>query len=303
MKYVIATRGSKLALWQAHHVQQLLQARFKDHEWSLQTFTTTGDRFLNKPLSEFGGKGAFLKEIEDAMLKGEAQLAVHSLKDVPAEETRGLQIAVFLKREDPRDVWISRQDQFLYLPKGKTVGTSSLRRQVLIRLYRPDVSVELLRGNLDTRIRKLNDGRYDAIVVAAAGLQRLQLFDPEYMHYLSEDAFVPAPGQGILCVQIPVDNPELAKMVRTLNDPAAEQAGKMERKFLASFHGGCHLPIGALATLDGSEWHFRGLIGGVQSGRVIQDSIRHADPERCPDLLAERLKELGAEELLAELKS
>jgi hydroxymethylbilane synthase len=300
MKYIIASRGSKLALWQAQHVQQLFQNRFKDHNWSIQTFTTTGDRFLNKPLSEFGGKGAFLKEIEEALLNGQAHLAVHSLKDVPAEQTKGLEIAGFLKREDPRDVWISRQDQFLYLPKGKTVGTSSLRRQILIRLYRPDLSVQLLRGNLDTRVRKLEEGQYDAIVVAAAGLQRLQLFDPEYMQFLSEDAFVPAPGQGILCVQIPTSNTELAKMVREVNDPLAEQAGKMERSFLASFHGGCHLPFGALATQEKGEWHFRGLLGGVRSGRVIQASVKNPDPEKCPDLLAGELKKLGAKELLAE---
>ncbi|HEY7159678.1 MAG TPA: hydroxymethylbilane synthase [Acidobacteriota bacterium] len=303
MKYIIASRGSKLALWQAQYVQQLLQIRYRDHEWTIQTFTTTGDRFLNKPLSEFGGKGAFLKEIEDALMKGEAHLAVHSLKDVPAQETKGLQITAFLKREDPRDVWISHQGEFLYFPKGQKVGTSSLRRQVLIRLYRPDVKVELLRGNLDTRIRKLNEGQYDAIVVAAAGLQRLQLFDSRYMHFLSEDAFVPAPGQGILCVQIPEGNEKLGQMVRELNDSITEEAGRMERKFLSLFHGGCHLPIGALATREKKEWHFRGLLGGVKSGKVIQESIRQTDLAGCPELLAQKLNELGAEELLAEVEA
>ena len=274
MKYIIASRGSKLALWQAEHVQQLLQSRFPEQEWQIQTFTTTGDRFQNRPLSDFGGKGAFLKEIEDALLSGEAHLAVHSLKDVPAEETSGLQLSAFLKREDPRDVWVSRQQPFGMLPQGKVVGTSSLRRQILVRFYGEHLNVKLLRGNLDTRLRKLEDGQYDAIIVAAAGLHRLQLFDESYMQYLKEDAFVPAPGQGILAIQTPLQLPEIHRMVRECNDSISEQCGKMERKFLSLFHGGCHLPIGALGTRTETGWHLTGMLGGVKSGKVIQDSVQ-----------------------------
>lgn len=302
MKYIIASRGSKLALWQAKFVQQLLKNRFPEFDWDIQTFSTTGDRFINKPLSEFGGKGAFLKEIEEALLQGNAHLAVHSLKDVPVRETPGLQLSAYLKREDPRDVWVSRQELFPNLLQGRVVGTSSLRRQILVRFYRTDLKVELLRGNLDTRLRKLNERHYDGIVVAAAGLHRLQLFDESYMHFLSEDAFVPAPGQGILTVQTPTGSGEIHRMVRELNDPISEKAGQMEREFLLSFHGGCHMPIGALATKEGDEWHFRGLLGGVKSGKIIQESVRHFDPESCPKILAGQLNRMGAQELLAELE-
>src|SRR3989304_7668466 len=197
VKYTIATRASKLALYQAHFVQGLLQAKLPQHEWENRAFTTTGDRILDRPLSEFGGKGVFLKEIEEALLEGNADLAVHSFKDVPGIETSGLQLSAYLAREDPRDVWVSTQDDLRHLPVGKTVGTSSLRRTLQIRLYRSDLRIELLRGNLDTRLRKLREGTYDAIVVAAAGLHRLQLFDESYMQYLMEDGFIPAIGQGI----------------------------------------------------------------------------------------------------------
>jgi hydroxymethylbilane synthase len=302
MKYVIASRGSKLALCQAQKVEQRLRKLFPEHEWQIQTFTTTGDRVLNKPLAEFGGKGVFLKEIEEALLAGTVHLAVHSLKDVPTEETHGLQLSAFLTREDPRDVWVSKQEQFSHLPGGKVVGTSSLRRQLLVRFYRTDLRVELLRGNLDTRLRKLNEGQYDGIVVAAAGLHRLELFDDSYMHYLSEDAFVPAPGQGILVVQTSRSSEEMRLMAKKLNDPISEQCGRMERKFLALFHGGCHLPVGALAETRGSHWQLRAVLGGVRSGKVIQDFVSHSDPDSCPDLLADKFRLLGAHELLAELK-
>src|SRR5262245_8346712 len=180
MQYIIASRGSKLALYQANHVCDRLRALFPEHDWQIQTFTTTGDRFLDRPLSFFGGKGAFLKEIEEAMLSGKAHLAVHSLKDVPGEESSGLQLSAFLPREDPRDVWISQQDDLMHLKIGGRIGTSSLRSQLLVQLYRSDVQVESLRGNVDTRLRKLREGQYDALVLAAAGLHRLQLFDESY---------------------------------------------------------------------------------------------------------------------------
>src|SRR5207248_6907782 len=157
---------------------------FPQNIWEIATFTTTGDKHLERPLAAFGGKGAFLKEIEEALLDGHADLAVHSLKDVPAEETTGLQLAAFLSREDPRDVWISRNGEFREIAAGALIGTSSLRRTSLLLAFRSDMRIEMLRGNLDTRLRKFREGQYDAIVVAAAGLHRLSLFDPTCMHYL-----------------------------------------------------------------------------------------------------------------------
>lgn len=301
--FVIASRGSKLALYQAEFVQKSLGERFPQHRWEIQTFTTTGDRFLDKPLSSFGGKGAFLKEIEEAMLSGKAHLAVHSLKDVPADETPGLQLTAFLEREDPRDVWVSEKEEIGHLPAGSVVGTSSLRRSILVRFYRPDLKVELLRGNLDTRLRKLREKQYDAIIVAAAGLHRLQLFDDRLMHYLSEEAFIPAIGQGIMVVQTRKDLPELASLVAQLDHADSRTAAQTERRFLGYFHGGCHLPVGGFATRKpDNSWRFRGFVGGVRSGRIVQDSAEGQDPMACAEQLHRVLESRGAADLLAELE-
>ncbi len=299
MKFKIATRGSKLALYQAQHAQSLLQRRFPEHEWEIVTFTTTGDRLTDRPLVEFGGKGAFLKEIEEALLKNEADLAVHSLKDVPASLTPGLELEAFLPREDPRDVWISEQEEFMHLPSGKRVGTSSLRREVLIRLFRPDLKVEMLRGNLDTRIRKLREHQYDAIVVAAAGLHRLQLYDDSIMQTLSEDAFIPAIGQGTIVLQAR-ENYKVSALVRMLNDPISGIAARIERGFLSLYEGGCHLPIGGFAALESGAWTFRAFIGGARSGRIVQNYVHSPSPEECVKQMQKMLDSQGARELLAE---
>jgi len=301
MKYTVATRGSKLALYQANFVKDRLSENFPENQWEIRTFTTTGDRILDQPLSGFGGKGVFLKEIEEALLSGDADLAVHSLKDVPGVETPDLQLVAFLLRDDPRDVWISKQDDLMHLLPEKRVGTSSLRRSLLVHFYRTDLRVELLRGNLDTRLRKLSDGKYDAIVVAAAGLHRLGLFDESHMHYLSEEAFIPAIGQGILVVQIRKDKEGLSKMLSALNDPVTESAAKIERKFLAHYDGGCHLPIGGLATYTGEKWRFRAFIGGVNSRRIIQDFVEEKEPDACATTMYQKLEQQGARELLKEL--
>jgi hydroxymethylbilane synthase len=302
MKFIIATRGSKLALCQSGIVQQQLQERFPEHQWTLQTFITTGDRIQDRPLAEFGGKGVFLKEIEEALLSKEADLAIHSLKDVPGMENPDLQLAAFLTREDPRDVSVSFHEDLLHLDAGKNVGTSSNRRRVLIQYYRPDLKVHLLRGNLDTRIRKLKEGLYDAIVVAAAGINRLQLFDESIMTHLSEEAFIPAIGQGILVIQTRKDSQSLIEMLQQINDLDAEIAARIERIFLARYQGGCHLPIGGFATKK-EHWIFRAFVGGVRTGRVIQDRIEDSDPDRCSQRMYESLQAQGAPELLAELGS
>lgn len=301
MNFTIATRGSKLALYQANFVQALLREKFPEHEWNIRTFTTTGDRILDRPLSDFGGKGVFLKEIEEALLQDQAQLAVHSLKDVPAMETAGLRLAAFLPREDPRDVWVSDQEDLMHLPSGKTVGTSSLRRALQVRLYRNDLRIELLRGNLDTRLRKLREGLYDAIVVAAAGLHRLQLFDGARMHYLLEDCFIPAIGQGILVIQTAGNLPALSSMIASLNDPVSETAAKIERSFLSYYEGGCHLPIGGFAAFKNEKWNFRAMIGGVRTHRIIRDLVEDSNPALCAALMYDALERQGARELLSEL--
>jgi hydroxymethylbilane synthase len=286
---------------QAGLVQNLLSEKFPEHHWKLQTFVTTGDRIQDVSLSAFGGKGVFLKEIEEALLSQTAHIAVHSLKDVPSIETPGLRLAAFLAREDPRDVWASYQEDLMHLPAGKKVGTSSLRRTVLLKFYRSDLHVELLRGNLDTRLRKLKEGQYDAIVIAAAGLHRLGQFNDSFMHYLSEEAFVPAIGQGILSIQTSAGNQELIEMMRQLNDPVTETAARTERNLLIRYKGGCHLPIGALATLNQNKWKLRGFIGGVKSHRIVQAVVELNDPGECAALMFERLQQEGASDLLSEL--
>jgi hydroxymethylbilane synthase len=301
MEYVLATRGSKLAQYQAGYVQSLLTAKFPEHQWKIQTIVTTGDRIQDRSLSTFGGKGVFLKEIEEALLNRTADFAVHSLKDVPGVETAGLRLNAFLTREDPRDVWASYQQEFAHLPAGKRVGTSSLRRTVTLKFYRPDLKVELLRGNLDTRLRKLKEGQYDAIIIAAAGLHRLNLFEDSFMHYLSEDSFVPAIGQAVLTIQTRESDHNLIELISQLNDPLSETAARIERNLLARYEGGCNLPIGALATLHGKLWRFRALIGGAHSNRIVQDVVEEEDPNRCAPKMFERLQDLGASKLLQEL--
>jgi hydroxymethylbilane synthase len=302
MRYVIASRGSQLAIAQANRVQNQLAVLFPEHTWEVQTFTTQGDKLIDRPLSSFGGKGAFLKEIEEALLSGAAHLAVHSLKDVPVQTTKGLMLAAYLVRDDPRDVWVSHQEAFSHIPSGKRVGTSSLRREVLVRAYRSDLQVEMLRGNLDTRLRKLREGMYDGIVIAAAGLHRLGLFDETYMHYLSEDAFVPAPGQGVLVIQVREDASILPEMIALCNDAETRTIVEMEREFLGLCKGGCHLPVGAFASRTDDGWQLRALIGGARSSRILSDTISLHDPKVCAPLLFERLVKAGAQELLDEIK-
>src|SRR5262249_16397929 len=237
------------------------------------------------------------------LLNGSAHLAVHSLKDVPVQTTKGLMLAAYLVRDDPRDVWASHQEAFNLIPSGKRVGTSSLRREILVRAYRSDLQVEMLRGNLDTRLRKLREGMYDGIVIAAAGLHRLGLFDETYMHYLLEDAFVPAPGQGVLVLQVREDAPRLPEMIARCNDPETRTIVEIERGFLALCKGGCHLPVGAFASRSENGWQLRALIGGARSHRILVDSINQDDPQGCAPLPFEQMVKGGGEELLDEIQN
>ena len=244
---IIATRESRLALWQANHVKQRLEDQ--GHHVGLLGMTTLGDQILDQPLSQVGGKGLFIKELEVALANGSAHLAVHSLKDVPMDLPEGFELACILEREDPRDAWVSPHFESLEsLPQGAVVGTSSLRRRVLLQALRPDLKIEPLRGNLDTRLRKLDEGQYAGIVLASAGLKRLGLKDRIRCAF-PLDTMTPAAGQGAIGIEICTQRPDLAQMLSSLNHrPTAVQV-YAERGVSRTMGGSCSMPLAAHATL------------------------------------------------------
>jgi hydroxymethylbilane synthase len=260
--FTIATRESRLALWQAEHVKTLLEQQ--GHTVTLLGMTTRGDQILDRSLSKVGGKGLFVKELEVAMEEGRADLAVHSLKDVPMELPPGFSLACVMEREDPRDAWVSsRYASIDALPQGAVVGTSSLRRMALLRALRPDLKIEPLRGNLDTRLKKLDDGLYDGIVLAAAGLKRLGLesriratFEPEQM--------LPAAGQGALGIEVRSDRAEVAQVLQSLLHPPTWLAVLAERAVSRVMGGSCSMPLAAYATLEGDSLTIRAAWGDPQ---------------------------------------
>lgn len=242
----IATRESRLAMWQAHHVKALLEQL--GHSVSLLGMTTQGDQILDRSLSKVGGKGLFVKELEVALEEGRANLAVHSLKDVPMDLPAGFDLACVMTREDPRDAWVSpHYAHLLDLPQGAVVGTSSLRRTVLLRALRPDLKIEPLRGNLDTRLRKLDEGLYDGIVLAAAGLKRLGL-EARIRHIFDTAEMLPAAGQGALGIEVRSANPEVAQALAPLADVTTWLAVTAERAVSRTMGGSCSMPLAAHAT-------------------------------------------------------
>ncbi len=276
--YTIATRESRLALWQAEHVQSLLQGM--GHTVQLLGMTTQGDQILDRALSKVGGKGLFVKELEVALEEGRADLAVHSLKDVPMELPAGFDLACVMEREDPRDAWVSgRYATIDELPQGATVGTSSLRRVALLRALRPDLKIEPLRGNLDTRLRKLDEGQYDGIILAAAGLKRLGLeariraiFEPEQM--------LPAAGQGALGIEVRTDRGDVAQTLTTLAHSPTWRAVAAERAVSRVMGGSCSMPLAAYAIWEGEELNIRAIWGdpdGVQPLAKVQRRGRADD--------------------------
>ena len=298
---ILGSRDSKLALWQANFVKEKLEYHHRI-EVQLEIIRTTGDKITDVPLAQVGGtKALFTKEIEDAMLAGRIDLAVHSLKDMPVQLPDGLTLGAIPAREDPRDALVARSgQQFAALPPGARIGTSSLRRQVQLKLLRKDIAIETLRGNLDTRLRKLSEGQYDAIVVAAAGLKRLgwqeratQLFAPDEM--------VPAIGQGALALEARADDAELIQGLSFLRDPAAEAATRAERAFLARLGGGCQVPIGAHAVVESNRLRLVGVVVNVEGERAVRGTNEGttADAARLGESLAEKLLREGAEEILA----
>jgi hydroxymethylbilane synthase len=291
----IGTRGSALALWQARHVQQRLHAL--GHEVELRVIVTTGDRVLDRRLENVGGKGAFLKEIEEAMLAHDVDLAVHSLKDVPTVLPSGLVLCGMLERADARDALLSSGARLAELPPGARVGTTSLRRQALLGALRPDLVVEQLRGNVDTRIRRLREGRFDAILLALAGLSRLGRAD-EATEALDPRSFVPAPGQGAIALECREDDESLRAAVAPLDHAATARAVGAERAFLAALGGGCNVPLGAHAFTSGDAIELVGFVASADGKTLLRGETRGDAPCAVGQALAAELVARGATPLL-----
>lgn len=299
----IGSRGSKLALWQAEWVQQQLQSQGFTAE--IQIIKTKGDKILDVPLAKVGGKGLFVKEIEDALLEKNIDLAVHSMKDMPGEIPAGLKIGAIPEREDPCDALISKEGLTLEtLPKEATVGTSSLRRQAQLLALRPDLKILTLRGNLDTRLRKLKEGKYDAILLAAAGLHRLG-WGTEITETLAVERFVPAIAQGALSIETRSEDPEMDTIIAFLNHPETATAVTAERSMLSRLEGGCQVPIGGYATLSGQEITLEGLVASLDGKEIIREK-QSANTSKARELgisVAETLLEKGAEQILKSVYS
>ena len=267
LSIVIATRESRLALWQAEHVKALLQTR--GHTVELLGMTTKGDQILDRTLSKVGGKGLFVKELEVALEEGRAHIAVHSLKDVPMDMPEGFSLACVMEREDPRDAFVSPRYQHLAeLPQGAVVGTSSLRRQVLLQALRPDLKIEPLRGNLDTRLRKLDEGQYDAIVLAAAGLKRLGM-QARIRSIFEPDTMLPAAGQGALGIEIRTDRQDLADALAPLAHMPTWLRVAAERAVSRGMGGSCSVPLAAHATLQGDTMQLHAAWGDPEGIKAL----------------------------------
>ncbi|NIP39146.1 MAG: hydroxymethylbilane synthase [Candidatus Dadabacteria bacterium] len=297
----IGTRGSKLALWQANFVKDSLQSIFPKLVVYLKIIRTTGDSFTDRPLADIGGKGLFVKEIEEALLSDSIDIAVHSMKDVPAELPPGLEISTFLAREDPRDVLLSNGHvKFADLPPNARLGTGSLRRQVQIARLRDDLDIKPLRGNVDTRIRKLIEGQYDAIVLASAGLNRLELGSEITEHFSAAD-LIPSPGQGIIGIESRIDDQETREIVYRLKDIDAVCAIGAERNFVKQMGGDCSMPLGCYCEIkSGSEIEISGFVASVDGKDLIKDKISGVAHEniRLSEELAKKIIFNGGKEII-----
>ncbi len=301
---IIATRESRLALWQAEHVKALLEQSLHLNV-ALLGMTTRGDQILDRTLSKVGGKGLFVKELETALEEGRAHLAVHSLKDVPMELPEGFALAAILDREDPRDALVSnRYASLAELPQGALVGTSSLRRVAQLKALRPDLRIEPLRGNLDTRLRKLDEGGYDAIVLAAAGLKRLGLADRIRSHFSVEE-MIPCAGQGALGIELRADAAELNAQLATLIDRPTWLATQTERAVSRSLGGSCSMPLAAHARWQGEQLHVSVALGHAESPErpllkaQLQAVVRSdAEAVALGQQAAQALRDLGAADYL-----
>ena len=299
----IATRQSPLALWQAEHIRARLEALHADLKVELVTFVTQGDKILDTPLAKIGGKGLFVKELEAALLDGRADLAVHSMKDVPMALPEGLSLAVICEREDPLDAFVSNSyNSFDELPQGAKVGTSSLRRKTQILKQRPDLKIIDLRGNVGTRLSKLDSGLYDAIILASAGLKRLGLAE-RIRHTLQPEISLPAVGQGALGLECRATDQGVLDLILPLLHAETDVCVRAERAFNAYLEGGCQVPIAGYATLNQGQIHIEGRVGSVDGVTLLKVQLSGA-PEQAEQLgvsLAQKLLEQGAGDLLKAL--
>lgn len=299
----IGTRASLLALWQANWIKDTLEEQNTGIKVELIKIKTTGDKILDVPLAKVGGKGLFVKEIEDALLSNKIDLAVHSMKDVPTDLPEGLHIASVTEREDPRDALLSRGGcKMMELPHNAKIGTSSLRRQAQILNVRPDFEINQLRGNLDTRIKKLTTKELDAVILAAAGIRRMGWTD-KITEYIPTEVCLPAIGQGAVGVETRVDDDTISGLVSRLNHEPTSIAVRAERAFLKRLEGGCQVPIAAFGEINGKKIKLRGLVGRIDGSEIIKDSLE-GSVERVEEIgveLAEKLLSMGAGEILSEV--
>jgi hydroxymethylbilane synthase len=293
---VIGSRGSKLALWQAAHIAEQLKA--VSIETRIEIIKTSGDQIQDVPLAQVGGKALFTKEIDEALLNGSIDVAVHSMKDVPTELPSGLTIAAIPEREEPRDALIGAS--LADLKEGTRIGTSSLRRQAQLLAYRPELQIEVLRGNVDTRLRKLDEGKYDAIVLAAAGLRRLG-WEDRIRELIPVEIMCPAVGQGALAIETRNDGGIAHELVLKLDHPDTRIAVTAERAMLEKLGGGCQVPIGGYAFLDKGVIQMRAIVASPDGRRVVRAELSGVDPARTGATLGRNLLEQGAEEILSAL--
>lgn len=295
----IGSRGSQLALWQADHIKARLQEM--SHEVEIEIIHTTGDKITDVALAKVGTKGMFTKEIEEALAEGRVDLAVHSLKDLPTELSPAFAIAAITARQDPRDAFCSRQFQTIdELPKGARVGTSSLRRQAQLKAVRPDLVIYPLRGNVDTRLRKLEQGEYDAVILAAAGLKRLGKTEL-VRQIIPANIMCPAAGQGALAIETRADDAETRKHLEFLDDPASRAAVTCERALLNKLGGGCQVPIGALAEVWDGGIHLDAIVARPDGSTVLRESRDGAVPVQLGEEVGETLLKKGGAEILQEV--
>jgi len=303
-KLVIATRKSKLALWQSEYIKEQLLKHYPNMQIELETFSTKADKILDVPLAKIGGKGLFTKELEIALLNNQADIAVHSLKDVPVEFEDGFKLAAVTKRFDPRDAFLSQNyDSIENLPQNAVVGTTSLRRRMEIKMLRPDVVLKDLRGNINTRIAKLKAGEYDAIILAATGVQKLQIEDEvNYFIPVSTEDMTPSMGQATLGIET-LDNKELIELLSVLHDDDAHIESTIERDFVRVLEGGCQVPIGIKATLSEDKKSIKvdAIVGMPDASEYIQDSmtVDVSKFETVGKEMAQKFIQKGAKELLA----
>lgn len=299
----IATRKSALALWQAEYVKARLESAHASLTVQLVPMVSRGDKILDVPLAKVGGKGLFVKELEHALLNDEADIAVHSMKDVPMEFPEGLGLAVICEREDPRDAWVSNTYASLAeLPQGATVGTSSMRRQSQLLLKRPDLKIKFLRGNVNTRLAKLDAGEYDGIILAAAGLIRLEMKD-RIREFIAPEVSLPAGGQGAVGIECRMDDAHTRDLIKGLHHDLSAEQVVAERAMNRRLEGGCQVPIACYAIRQGEQLWLRGLVADPDGSQVIADDITGApaDAEAMGIELAERLLAAGAGEILAKV--